>query len=164
MSYVKPKIANCLIIYRLKQYNLVVVSVFVCDLVWLWSSLLRSFAYTDTELTELSAAYGDFRAVFGGRKFTVALSKLETVCNANSNPGHSLVASYFNYGILIWGSQLAKNLAGRYELKHVPNHLKKLNTVHNKVIRAITRSKKYNKETKVVTHTALYHYSSNSNF
>jgi exonuclease III len=67
---------------------------------------------------------------------------------------HSLVASYLNYGILIWGSQLAKNLAGRYELKHVPNHLKKLNTAHNKVIRAITRSKKYNKETRVVTHTA----------
>ena len=67
---------------------------------------------------------------------------------------HSLAASYLNYGILIWGSQLAKNLAGRYELKHVPNHLKKLNTAHNKVIRAITRSKRYNKETTVVTHTA----------
>ena len=67
---------------------------------------------------------------------------------------HSLVASYLNYGILIWGSQLAKNLAGRFHLAHVPNHLKKLNTAHNKVIRAITRSKKYNKETKVVTHTA----------
>ena len=67
---------------------------------------------------------------------------------------HSLVASYLNYGILIWGSQLAKNLAGRFHLAHVPNHLKKLITAHNKVIRAISRSKKYNKETKVVTHTA----------
>lgn len=67
---------------------------------------------------------------------------------------HSLVASYLNYGILIWGSQLGKNLAGRFPMDHVPNHLHKLNTAHNKVIRAITRSKKYDKETKVVTHTA----------
>ena len=67
---------------------------------------------------------------------------------------HSLVASYLNYGILIWGSQLGKNLAGRFPMEHVPNHLHKLNTAHNKVIRAITRSKKYNKETKIITHTA----------
>jgi len=67
---------------------------------------------------------------------------------------HSLVASHLNYGILIWGTQLSKNLAGRFKLDHVPIHLKKVNTAHNKVIRAITRSKKYDKETKVVTHTA----------
>ena len=67
---------------------------------------------------------------------------------------HSLVASYLNYGILIWGSHLSKNLVGRFSLDHVPTHLKKLNTAHNKVIRAVNGLKKYDKLTKVVTHTA----------
>ena len=67
---------------------------------------------------------------------------------------HSLVASYLNYGILIWGSSLALNLTGKYALTHVPNPLHSVNVAHNKVIRAITCSKRYNKETKTITHTA----------
>ena len=67
---------------------------------------------------------------------------------------HSLVASYLNYGILIWGSELAKNVAGKYSLDHVPQQLSQLNVAHNKIIRAITCSKKYDKNTKTITHTA----------
>ena len=67
---------------------------------------------------------------------------------------HSLVASYLNYGILIWGSSLALNLTGKFELSHVPSQLHNVNVAHNKVIRAIACSKKYDKETKTITHTA----------
>ena len=67
---------------------------------------------------------------------------------------HSLVASYLNYGILIWGSELAKNVAGKYPLDHVPHQLSQLNVAHNKIIRAITCSKKYDKKSKTITHTA----------
>ena len=66
---------------------------------------------------------------------------------------HSLVASYLNYGILIWGSSLAINLTGRFPINHIPNQLKPVHVAHNKIIRAITCSKKYNKDTKEVTHT-----------
>lgn len=54
---------------------------------------------------------------------------------------HSLVASHLNYGILIWGSELAKNVSGNFSLDHVPHQLSQLNTAHNKVIRAITCSR-----------------------
>ena len=67
---------------------------------------------------------------------------------------HSLVASYLNYGILIWGSSLALNLTGKFDLKHVPCQLHNVNVAHNKIIRAITCSKRYDKETKTITHTA----------
>ena len=67
---------------------------------------------------------------------------------------HSLVASHLNYGILIWGSELAKNLSGNYLLDHIPKNLSPLNVAHNKIIRAINGSCKYNKETGIVTHTA----------
>ena len=66
---------------------------------------------------------------------------------------HSLVASHINYGILIWGSSLGINLTGRYPLNHVTIQMKSANVAHKKVIRAITCSKKYDKETKIITHT-----------
>ena len=51
---------------------------------------------------------------------------------------HSLVASYLiNYGILIWGSSLALNLTGKFDLKHVPCQLHNVNVAHNKIIRAL---------------------------
>ena len=67
---------------------------------------------------------------------------------------HGLVSSHLNYGILIWGSQLALNVAGKFDLNHVPNQLACINVAHNKIIRAILCQKRYNKETKTVTHTA----------
>lgn len=66
---------------------------------------------------------------------------------------HGLVSSHLNYGILIWGSQLALNVAGKFELEHVPNNLSAINTAHNKIIRALLCQKRYDKETKTVTHT-----------
>ena len=74
--------------------------------------------------------------------------------NAKLTIYHSLVASYLNYGILIWGSHLSKNLVGRFPLNHVPSQLSRLNTAHNKIVRAITCSKKFDKKTKIITHTA----------
>ena len=67
---------------------------------------------------------------------------------------HSLICSHLNYGILIWGCHLARNLAGRFPLDHVPDKLRPLNVAHNKAIRAIMCAKRYDKETKTITHTA----------
>ena len=60
---------------------------------------------------------------------------------------HSLVQSHLNYGILIWGSNLVKNIRGKFELDHVPQNLKSLNVAVNKIVRAILRKPKYNKKT-----------------
>ena len=49
---------------------------------------------------------------------------------------------------------LARNLAGRFPLDHVPDKLRPLNVAHNKAIRAIMCAKRYDKETKTITHTA----------
>ena len=67
---------------------------------------------------------------------------------------HSMAASHLNYGILVWGGQLALNLVGKFSLDHIPKSLSCINVAHNKCIRAITCSKRYNKDTKKVTHTA----------
>ena len=55
---------------------------------------------------------------------------------------------------LYLGSELAKNVSGNFSIDHVPHQLSQLNTAHNKVIRAITCSRKYDKNTKTITHTA----------
>ena len=64
---------------------------------------------------------------------------------------YSLVQSHLNYGILIWGSSLSKNVVGKYELNHIPANLKNVNTVINKIIRAIARKPKYDKTTRLNT-------------
>lgn len=64
---------------------------------------------------------------------------------------HSMVETHLNYGILMWGSSLCKNIYGNFEADHVPNNLKNLNTTLNKVIRAIFRKPKYDKKKEVNT-------------
>ena len=49
---------------------------------------------------------------------------------------------------------MALNVAGKFDLNHVPNQLACINVAHNKIIRAILCQKRYDKETKTVTHTA----------
>ena len=70
---------------------------------------------------------------------------------------HSLVESHLNYGILIWASNFSKNLTENYKIDHIPKNLQNLNTTLNKVIRAIYRLPKYNKQNKTYTsNTPLY--------
>ena len=64
---------------------------------------------------------------------------------------HSLVESHLNYGILMWGSNLSKNITGNYDHNHIPSNLKNLNKTINKVVRAIFRKPKYDKINKVNT-------------
>ena len=60
---------------------------------------------------------------------------------------HSLVQSQLNYGIIIWGSNLIKNVRGKFELDHVPKNLRSLNVAINKIVRAITRKPRFDKKT-----------------
>ena len=60
---------------------------------------------------------------------------------------HSMVESHLNYGILMWGSNFSKNLTNdSYRPDHVPENLKKINSILNKVVRAIFRKPKYDKQ------------------
>ncbi len=59
----------------------------------------------------------------------------------------SLVESHLNYGITIWGATLSKNIRGKFPLDHVPKNLNNLNVTVNKIIRAILRKPKYDKNT-----------------
>ena len=66
---------------------------------------------------------------------------------------HSLVESHLNYGIIIWGSEYAKNLLTDADYKRVPENLKSIITSQNKIIRAIFRKPKFDKKTKTYTET-----------
>ena len=68
---------------------------------------------------------------------------------------HSLVESQLNYGILIWASNISKNIFGTYKKGHVPNNLKVVKKSQNKVIRAIFRKPKYDKKTKTPINTSV---------
>ena len=63
----------------------------------------------------------------------------------------SLVESHLNYGILMWGSTIARNISGTFELDHIPDNLQQLTYTQNKVIRAIFRKPKYDKSSKLYT-------------
>ena len=71
---------------------------------------------------------------------------------------HSLVESHFNYGILVWCSELAKNLINGIDnaqgLSHIPKSLKIIDSNLKKIIRAIFKKPKYNKKTKKYTETS----------
>ena len=71
---------------------------------------------------------------------------------------HSLVESHFNYGIMVWCSELANNLTTETEnikgLNHIPKSLKTIESNLKKIIRAIFQKPKYNKKTKEYTETA----------
>ena len=65
---------------------------------------------------------------------------------------HSQVESHLNYGILMWGSNFSKNiLQNKYD--HIPVNLKNLHKTLNKIIRAISRKPKYDKQKKINTVT-----------
>lgn len=70
---------------------------------------------------------------------------------------HSLVESYLNYGILIWASEFSKNLMTDTNYDRIPCNLKKIISVQNKIIRAICRKPKFDKNTQTYTKsTPLY--------
>ena len=64
---------------------------------------------------------------------------------------HSLVESYLNYGILIWGSNFSRKLHGDFHESYLPNNLKTLVKAQNKVLWAVFRKRKYNKADKTNT-------------
>ena len=61
---------------------------------------------------------------------------------------HSLVESYLNFGILIWCSELSKNLMTDQDINHIPKTLKPIKTSQNKILRAIFGKRKYDKISK----------------
>ena len=55
----------------------------------------------------------------------------------------SLIYTHINYAILIWGSEISRNITrGITGLEHIPKSLKNLNTVHNKSVRALVCTRK----------------------
>ena len=67
---------------------------------------------------------------------------------------HSLVESYVNYGILVWCSELSKNLTQDYDMNHIPQNLQSINVALNKIMRAIFGLPKFNKKTKMYTESS----------
>ena len=67
---------------------------------------------------------------------------------------HALVESYLNYGILIWCSELSKNLMTEHDLDHIPDNLNPIKTTQNKILRAIFGKCKYDKNNRVHTPTS----------
>ena len=56
---------------------------------------------------------------------------------------YSLTHTHLNYAILVWGNVISNNITrGTTSFEHVPISLKNLNTVHNKVVRALVYAKK----------------------
>jgi len=64
---------------------------------------------------------------------------------------HSLVESHLVYGLLIWGANFSRKLIGNHNNDYIPSNLKCLKKAQNKIIRAIFRKKKYNKDTQTNT-------------
>ena len=70
---------------------------------------------------------------------------------------HAFVESHLNYAIVTWGSAFAKNLTTLDNSTLIPEGLKQLVYTQNKVIRAIFRKPKYDKNTQTYTsNTPLY--------
>ena len=64
---------------------------------------------------------------------------------------YSLVEFHLSYGITMWGSEFAKNLMTDANYDRVPDSLKKIITVQNKIVRAILRKPKYDKVNQAYT-------------
>lgn len=64
---------------------------------------------------------------------------------------HSLVESHLNYGILVWASNISKNVQRIFEDGHIPENIKPVKKAQNKVIRAIFRVPKFDRINKVST-------------
>ena len=70
---------------------------------------------------------------------------------------HSLVESYLNFGIMIWCSELSKNLMSEKDLNHIPDKLIPIRTSQNKILRAIHgKAKKDKKTAEYCTSSPLY--------
>ena len=56
---------------------------------------------------------------------------------------YSLIFTQLNYGILVWGRDIAGNLTrGITDLEHVPKGLKNLHIIHNKAVRSLVCASK----------------------
>ena len=66
---------------------------------------------------------------------------------------HALVESHLNYGILLYASNLGKNVTNAYSnnVKYIPSNLKPLVVTQNKILRAIFQVSKYDKNSKKYT-------------
>ena len=64
---------------------------------------------------------------------------------------NSLVESHLSYGIVVWGAHLARNITGVFEADHIPSNLKQLYYTQNKIIRAIVRKPKHDKQNNTYT-------------
>ena len=64
---------------------------------------------------------------------------------------HSLVESHLNYAIVTWASSFSKNLSELSSSEHIPEGLKSIQSVQNKVIRAIFRKPRFNKSLQMYT-------------
>ena len=67
---------------------------------------------------------------------------------------HSLIESHINYGIIIWCSEYAKNLLTDADYNRIPDCFKSVITAQNKVVRAIFRKPKYDRNQKQYTRTS----------
>ena len=64
---------------------------------------------------------------------------------------NSLVESHLSYGIVVWGAHMARNITGGFEADHIPSNLKQLYYTQNKIIRAIVRKPKHDKQNNTYT-------------
>ena len=67
---------------------------------------------------------------------------------------NGLVESHLSYGILIWAATLSRNLTTNLGIDHRPSSLKAITTAQNKIVRAIVRKPKYNKDEGTYTCTS----------
>ena len=65
-----------------------------------------------------------------------------------------LVESHLSYGILVWAATPSRNLTTNLGIDHTPSSLKAIATAQNKIVRAIVRKPKYNKNEGTYTCTS----------
>ncbi len=70
---------------------------------------------------------------------------------------NGLVEAHLNYGIVTWASAFAKNITSTKIADQIPSCLQKIVKIQNKILRAIFRKPKYDKDARVHTSvTPLY--------
>ena len=82
----------------------------------------------------------------------------------NTHIPSTLIHTHLNFAILVWGSIISKNVNGSTEFEHVSKQLKNVNTVHNKVVRALVCARKRDplskifRELKLLKLIDIYYY------
>ena len=69
---------------------------------------------------------------------------------------NSLVESHLNYGIVVWGAPLVRNITGAFEMDHIPINLKQLSSTQNKIIEQFVENLN---STKLTIHIQVCHHS-----